>query len=339
MREAISRHFKVLLAIGVLLFWSDKNMGKTPSVISSPAVSHRGVDGSSWHEIATRLGAGLAPSVVHFMPRYNLTDKKNLNQHAAARLGSGECGGRKVEKPVRCQGLTYSASGKALPLDFLSGWHLRPLLSLFNSFFFFHFFEVSWQGSDDLCLMPSQHGAQQMWGMALPPNRGINCGAGCDADTEPRLDAGAKLSQAKGNELTFSHRCHLWAEINVQTVWLETSFNVWELQQWTQAQPDFHCTSCQFHCHQDKTVVCKCRSLQMQNTTEAYCCHPRKKKHGSASLYNMKLGSVSCFKAIVSWNNVIFSHFYKKCMFTLQLYNIKMWKFHVTTWYFHVFTW
>lgn len=89
---------------------------------------------------------------------------------------------------------------------------------------------------------------------------GINCGAKCDADTEPRLDARVKLSQAKRSELTFSHRCHLWAKINIQMVWLSTFFNVWELQHWTQAW-------CNFQFPLDiSNCSCKCRKLQTQNT-------------------------------------------------------------------------
>lgn len=111
----------------------------------------------------------------------------------------------------------------------------------------FSIFDVSWQGKSDLCLMPSQHGAQQMWEMAVPPNRGIDCGTECDAATEPRLDAGATLSQTKRSELTFSHCCHLWVQINIQLVCLETFLNVSELQQWSQAQSNFHCIPCHSH--------------------------------------------------------------------------------------------
>lgn len=134
----------VLLAsveVGYAFILKQRKRGRKrlqPSPVSPSSIA--GSTTAADTKIAGRLGAGFAPPVVHFMPRYNLTDKKNLNQHAAARLGSSQCGGRKVEKPVCCQGPTSSASSKALPLDFLPRWNLRPLQSLFNSFFFFLFF-------------------------------------------------------------------------------------------------------------------------------------------------------------------------------------------------------
>lgn len=162
-------------------------------------------------------------------------------------LAAANVAGVKWKSPSAVRGWRPQPAVKLCLLTSSLGGTSDPSWACLTASSFSIFFDVSWQGNGDLCLMPSQHGAQQMWEMAAPPNRGINRGAESDADTEPRLDAGAKLSQAKRSELTFSHRCHLWAEIKIQVVWLGIFFNVRELQRWTQAQSNFHCISCRFH--------------------------------------------------------------------------------------------
>lgn len=177
-------------------------------------------------------------------------------------LAAANVAGVKWKSPSAVRGWRPQPAVKLCLLTSSLGGTSDPSWACLTASSFFIFFYVSRQGNCDLFLMPSQHGAQQMWEMVVLPHRGINCGAKCDADTEPRLDARVKLSQAKRSELTFSHRCHLWAKSNIQMVWLSTFFNVWALQHWTQAW-------CNFQFPLDISInncSCKCRKLQTQNT-------------------------------------------------------------------------
>lgn len=108
------------------------------------------------------------------------------------------------------------------------------------------------------------------------PRRGINRGAECDADTEPRLDAGAKLSQAKRSELTLD----LWPLLSSVSRDQRTDCLTWKRPLMSESCSNElkHSRTVQLSLY-FMSIAAKCRKLQIQNTTYTYCCHPRKKKH------------------------------------------------------------
>lgn len=139
----------------------------------------------------------------------------------------------KWKSPSAVRGWLSSASRKALPLDFLSGWRLRPLLSLFNSFHFFMSTVLYVR-----CPLDMVHSSCERWrflsSQGNQPRRRVWCWHG--------TSAGCRSKSVTSQEERIDLR-PLTSEMHVQIVWLETSPNVWELQQWTQAQSSFRCSS------------------------------------------------------------------------------------------------